>query len=196
MGQDVPLPTELADTQVLIAGQPVPLQFVSEGQINAIIPYDIPVNTQQQVVIRRGLTITVPEPVTIAPAQPAVFTVDSTGKGQGIVVDTSFRVVNAGNPAAEGDALIVLCTGLGEVAPPVAAGSPGPSDPLAVTATPVQATLGGVPAAVGFSGLAPGLIGIYQVNLTVPGGIPPGDQVPVILTIGDRASPPVTVSIR
>jgi uncharacterized protein (TIGR03437 family) len=52
------------------------------------------------------------------------------------------------------------------------------------------------PAQVLFSGLAPGFAGLYQVNVTVPSGITPGANAPVILTVGGISSSPVTVAIK
>ncbi len=192
----LPLPTELADTQVLIAGVPAPLQFVSEGQINAIIPFDVPVNAKQQFVVRRGATITTPEAVAVAPAQPGIFTVDATGKGQGRLVDANFRVVDDSNPAKAGDTLTLFTTGLGDTSPSVPAGSAAPDNTPATTIVPATVTVGGVPASVLFSGLTPGLPGIYQIVLVLPSGVTPGGKVPVVVTTAGLASPPVTVAVQ
>jgi uncharacterized protein (TIGR03437 family) len=57
-------------------------------------------------------------------------------------------------------------------------------------------TIGGLPAFVSFAGLAPGFIGLYQVNVQVPQGVAAGDAVPVVLSIGATASNPVTIAVR
>jgi len=195
--QTLPLPTILGQTQVLLAGQEVPLVFVSEGQINAMLPYDIPVNTRHQLIVRRGASYTTPEPVTVAPAEPAVFTRDQSGKGPGVVIDSRYQFVDASNPAAAGDVIVIYTTGLGEVTPKVEAGTPAPVDSLRPTATPVTVTVGGVSASqVLFAGLAPGFTGLYQVNVVIPAGVAAGDAVPVIISVGDRPGPVVTIAIR
>ncbi len=58
-------------------------------------------------------------------------------------------------------------------------------------------TIGGVPApVVSFSGLAPNLVGVYQVNVQVPAGVTPGDTVPLVITQAGVDSNTVTVAIR
>ena len=57
-------------------------------------------------------------------------------------------------------------------------------------------TIGGQPATVSFAGLAPGFVGVYQVNAQVPAGITPGDAVPVVLTQGSSQSNTATIAVR
>jgi uncharacterized protein (TIGR03437 family) len=57
-------------------------------------------------------------------------------------------------------------------------------------------TIGGVPAPVSFAGLAPGFVGLYQVNVQVPQGVAAGDAVPVVLSTGAIVSNAVTISVR
>jgi uncharacterized protein (TIGR03437 family) len=55
--------------------------------------------------------------------------------------------------------------------------------------------IGGAPASVQFSGLAPGMVGTYQVNAVVPSGSATGDTVPVAISIGGITSNTVTIAI-
>ena len=195
----LPLETQLAGTRVSIGGQPMPLLYAGDGQINAVVPYGLAVNTRYQVVVQRGSSYSVPEPITVAAAQPAVFTKDQSGKGQGLVfVSTPAGLVlaEAASPARAGDAVVIYCSGLGEVNPPVAAGAAAPAYPLSVTANPVSVTMGGREAQVLFAGLSPGFAGLYQVNAVVPPGISPGNETPVSLTVAGQTSPPVTMAVR
>jgi uncharacterized protein (TIGR03437 family) len=57
-------------------------------------------------------------------------------------------------------------------------------------------TVGGVNASVSFSGLAPGYVGLYQVNVQVPANAPSGDAVPVILNIGGVTANTVTIAVQ
>ncbi len=57
-------------------------------------------------------------------------------------------------------------------------------------------TIGDVPAVVNFSGLAPGFVGLYQVNVEVPANAPTGEAVEVVLTIGGVASNTVTIAVE
>ena len=67
---------------------------------------------------------------------------------------------------------------------------------MARTVDLVNVTIGGVPAQVDFSGLAPGFAGLYQVNAVVPAGVTPGNDVPVVLSVAGQTSPPVTMAVQ
>ncbi|HEV8145465.1 MAG TPA: hypothetical protein VGP79_03755, partial [Bryobacteraceae bacterium] len=191
--------TELVGTEVILGGRSLPLYFTSTGQINAVVPKDVPPNSRQQLVVRRGFTYTVPESVSIAAAQPAIFTPSQTGKGQGYVLVSAAGVetlADSRNPAKAGDAVVVYCAGLGITNPAPADGSPASSTALSPTVNPVTITIGGKEINPFFGGLAPGFIGLYQVNAVVPSGIAPGDAVPVVLTVGGQSSPVVTMAVR
>jgi uncharacterized protein (TIGR03437 family) len=200
VAKSLPLPASLAGTQALIGGKPVPLYFTSTGQINAIVPFNVSVNTNQQLLVFANGAVSVPEPVVLATAQPAIFTRDQTGKGLGVIVgykshtSTPF-LIDSKHPVSAGDTLVIYCTGLGPVDQPVAAGSAGPSSPVAKTVNKVTATIGGKSASVKFSGLAPGLA-VYQVNLVVPTGVVSGNNVPVVLSVGGLESDPVTIVVK
>lgn len=194
--EGLPLATSLEGTQVLIAGRAMPLLFVSEHQVNAMIPYGIPANTRHQVVLRRGNRFTVPEPVSLASGQPAVFTKEQTGKGQGIIVTADGRLADEANPVRAGDVIVIYSAGLGELLPAVVAGSAVPSDPLSWTANSVSVMIGGKDALVLFAGATPGFTGLYQVNAAVPTGLPSANAVEVVLGVEEQFSSPVAISVR
>jgi len=196
----LPLATILGGTQVVVAGELLPLLFSGPSQINAILPYDVAPNSTQQLIVQQNLAYSLPEPVVIAPAQPAVFTQNQSGAGIGVIVvvkpdGTQFEA-NSSHPASSGDALVIYCAGLGAVNSSVKDGSAAPTSPLAHTSNTVTATIGDKPAKVLFAGLAPGFAGLYQVNAIVPQGITAGPNVPVIISAGGLASPPVAVPIQ
>lgn len=196
----VPLPGNLAGSSVLLAGQSAPLLFANNGQVNAIVPYGIAVNTPQQVVVSSASSISVPQSVILAAAAPGIFTVNSSGQGQGIIVgvdaDGTEPIADSANPVKAGQAIVIYCTGLGEVTPAVPTGNAAPLSPLSNTVEPISVTIGGVAANVLFSGLTPGFVGLYQVNAIVPNGVTPGSQVPVTLTGAGQQSMPVTIAVQ
>jgi uncharacterized protein (TIGR03437 family) len=193
----LPLEGDLQGVEVVMAGRKLPLQYTSSGQINAIIPYDIPANAIHSAVVLRGNRSSSVVQVPLADTLPAVFTTDNNPKGQGAILNnTSGRVFDASNPAHAGDFAVIYCTGLGTVNSTVPAGSASPGSPPAITVNPVSVTIGGVTAQVLFNGLSPGFAGLYQVNVQVPDGIPPGDAVPVVLTSAGRSGGTVTMAIR
>ena len=61
---------------------------------------------------------------------------------------------------------------------------------------PVRVTIGGHEAPVLFAGLVPGLLGLYQVNAVVPGGLAGSDATPVVVSVAGKESPPVTIAVR
>jgi uncharacterized protein (TIGR03437 family) len=129
-----------------------------------------------------------------------VFTLDASGTGQGHI----YKIDSAGNqiladknaPAKGGDTLVIYCSGLGAVNPPLAAGTPAPLAFLTNTVDTLTATVGGRPATVNFAGLTPGSTGLYQVNLVVPSGLPDNDTTALILTISGQDSAQVTLAVH
>jgi len=196
----LPLPTTLGQTTITIAGRKLPLLYAGANQVNAMIPYDLPINATHQAVVQRGTTISVPEPIGVLSSQSGVFTKNLTGTGAGIVVkvatDGTQSIVTTDNPAHAYDALVIYCAGLGDVNPRQLAGSETPFSPLSNTLDAVKVTIGGVDAPVFFGGLTPGFTGLYQVNAYVPTGVAPGDDVPLLITQAGRTSPPVSISVR
>jgi len=195
-----PFPASLASTQVFLGGQPLPLYFTSSGQIDAIVPYGIAPGSTQQLVVQNGNALSQPVNVTIAAAEPGVFTQNQSGSGPGAVLvikPSGAESVNTpATPASAGDALVVFCTGLGAVSPPVAAGSAASSSTISYTTANVTATVGGQNAQVLFAGLAPGYVGLDQVNLVVPAGVAAGASVPLVISAGGAAGATVTVAIQ
>ena len=68
-------------------------------------------------------------------------------------------------------------------------GRPAPQSPLSRAVLPVAATVGGLPAEIQYAGLAPGYVGLMQLNLRVPGFHTSGNPLPVTLKIGGVSSP-------
>jgi uncharacterized protein (TIGR03437 family) len=192
-----PLSTELGSTSVLLGSEQLPLLFASGGQINMVVPYDVPVNSTQQLVVQRGSAISIPQSVVISAALPAVFTQNGNGTGAAIVQpfqpDGTPLALNA--PVSAGDVIVLYCSGLGAVNPPVPAGSQTPLAPLSYTANDVTVSIGGVPQKALFAGLTPTYAQLYQVNVTVPTGLPPGDAT-LTLSMAGQQSAPVTITIQ
>ncbi len=195
----LPLPTELGGTQVTIADKPLPLLFVREDQVNAILPFELGDRSTEKlpVVVRRtdSDALSTAQPVAISAARPGVFTQTGSGDGPASVLDINFRLVDADNPVRPGDAVQVYATGLGLTDRPVATEQGAPADPLASAAEKVRVTVGGLDAAVLFAGLSPGYAGLYQVNLVIPQGVAPGNAELVIYAAG-QPSRTATIAIR
>jgi uncharacterized protein (TIGR03437 family) len=206
--ESTPLPTELGGTSVRIGGILAPLFAVvrvnGQEQINLQIPFALvqaaalsprPAQAQQfvEVVVTSNGVSNAPVLMQLAPAQPGIFLV---GDGNGAILHADNRLVSAQNPAARGETVVVFATGLGAVQNPPAAGEPASLTTLSPTIPSfASATVGGMPAAVAFSGLAPGYVGLYQVNLVVPPGAPAGN-VDLVITMNGVASNTAKMAVQ
>ncbi|MGO4881678.1 MAG: hypothetical protein ACLP59_12750 [Bryobacteraceae bacterium] len=193
----VPLTTSLGGLSLQDAsGAKVPLFFVSSTQVNFQVPWELAgQSTTTLADTANGQTGTA-QTVSLATFAPAIFSLDTTGSGPGAVLDSSYQLVNSTNPAVSGSTYILIyCTGLGPVNATVATGAPAPSNPPASTTTAATVTIGGVQATPSFAGLAPGYVGLYQVNVQVPASVAAGSSVPVTISIGSLTSNTVTIPV-
>jgi uncharacterized protein (TIGR03437 family) len=189
--------TSLGGTQVLFDGSPAPLTYVSDGQVNAIVPFELAgnaVSTQVQVQVNGTPSGAVT--LFLTSASPAIFTTGG-GSGQAAALNQDNSPNSASNPAAIGSVLQVYMTGAGQTMPASTDGQLAGSTPWIPLGT-VTATIGGVPAAVQYAGSAYGLVaGVTQVNVVVPDGAPTGSAVPIVLQVGANPSPSgVTVALH
>lgn len=181
--------TELGGIEVLFDGIQAPLIYAEAGQVGCVVPYEVAGKnlTQVQVSYQGQLSNAVAEPV--AAVVPGVFTANSSGSGQGAIVNQDGTANTASNPAALGSVVSAYATGEGQTNP---AGVDGRVDTAPLPqplAQPVTATVGGVAATVQYAGGASGLIaGLLQVNIQIPQGISPGSAVPIVLTVGGISS--------
>ena len=186
-----PLPTALDGTSVEVNGQAIPLFFVSPKQINAQMPFGI--SGQLQVRVRTATGISAPATITVVASAPRLFTKSMDGKGEPILLHSSdWSPGSAASPARPGEYLILFLTGLGAVSPAIPAGQAagdngtyGPLNQLAPNA--VTVSVGGKQAAILFAGLAPGFVGLYQINLQAPVDMPRG-RIPVVVSTKDGPS--------
>ncbi len=195
----VPLGGLLAGATVVMAGNPLPLDFSSSGQINAAVSFGIVNNTSHQILVQRDNTLSVPISVNVGSVEPAIFAYPAPGEppNQGAIVNAAtYAVADPTNPVTAGNILAVFCTGLGVVNQTVADGAAAPSSPVANTVATPSVTIGGQNAQVTFSGLAPGFVGLYQLDVIVPSGVTPGSQVPVIVSISGSSSPAATIAVH
>ncbi len=181
-------------TQVFLDNSPLALLYTCDGQINAQVPYNLAANTPHQLSVHRIQVLSVPVGVSVAPAQPAIFTVGQNGLGPADIFpvgpdgSVGATPVSDAAPAKAGDIVAILCTGVGLVSPPVDVGASPPASPASLSVSPVLVSIGGVQAQVLGAALAPNMAGVYRVLAAVPSGVTPGD-VPVILTVAGQNSP-------
>ncbi len=203
----VPLPTQILGVSVKADGVPLPLLWVSPSQINLQCPDRVP-GAGMSITVERTGQVSAPLQVTEQFANPGIFSMDSTGQGQGAILiantDKIAMRTTAGipsRPAIPGDYISIFGTGLGPIRVPVAPGVRSPAGDGSRVTAPVGVSIGGMAAEVTYAGLAPGWVGLYQVNARVPSGIGFGDAVPVVVRVTDPAgqalsSNTVTISVQ
>lgn len=152
------------------------LSYAGPKQINVQIPWELEGLTSAQLAVHIA-GISVPYTIPIAPYLPALF---AYGDHLAVAQDKDYQLVTASNAAQRGQDIILYANGLGAVDNPPQSGEATPLEGLARTLVPPTVTIGGVAAEVQFSGLTPGSIGLYQINVTVPPNAPVGLQ-PVVI---------------
>jgi uncharacterized protein (TIGR03437 family) len=201
-----PLPTKLAGTSVAYSGIPLPLLYVSSKQINFQMPAGeevsaLPYGPRYLVVTTAAGTSAPFLMYPIDDTSLGIFTRDSSGCGQGAVLNDSasgnVSINSPSNGVSPGDYISIFGTGLYIPYPPPD-GTPAPADPPVSSGGNVgvvfDLTNPGVAGAADWQGLAPGLVGVGQINVQVPANVREGCAVP--LQILGPISPPVTISIR
>jgi uncharacterized protein (TIGR03437 family) len=182
--KEVPLPTALADSCLTVNGLPVPVLFVSPGQVNAQIPFEMIGDVAM--VLRTPGGVSDNFNLTILPGAPAVFRANlpQIGAVPVIVRNSNGKLVTGSDPVHRGDALIIWATGLGQTTPAGQTGLPSPSKPLASALNTPQVTLGNMDLPLIYAGLAPHYVGVYQINVRVPRNAPMGLSVPLVINQG------------
>ena len=170
----VPLATEFNGTSMLVGAFQAPLYFLSPNQLTVQIPAELAPNNQYPVlVIANDIPTLVPDTVTLNAAAPGIAQFpDGTIIAQHAA---DFSLVSAASPARPGEVLIMYLAGMGATNPAVASSKTAPAaEPLARVVTPATVTVDGQDAAIGYAGLTPAGIGLYQINFVVPANARPG----------------------
>jgi uncharacterized protein (TIGR03437 family) len=179
------------------SGTKVPLIYAANGQVNFQVPWELAGQSQASLTATVNGHTSTAQNVSLAPFAPGIFSTNAQGFGQGAILDSAYKLVDTSNPATPGSTVVLIyCTGLGAVSNQLASGAPSPSNPPATTTTTPTVTIGGAPAQVFFSGLAPGFVGEYQVNALVPPNSAAGDAVPVMISISGKTSNTVTMAVK
>ncbi len=188
--------TLTGDTTVLFDGIAAPLIYTSAGQTAAVVPYAVAGQTTTQMVVVYQGRRSAPVTVQVAPSAPGLFSVNSSGTGNGSILNADASYNGPGNPAARGSEIVLYGTGEGQTTPPGVDGKIAPgAGPAPVLS--VSVTIGGQPAEIKYAAGAPTLIaGMFQVNVIVPQNIGTG-AIPVVLTVGAASSQAgLTVSVK
>lgn len=177
------LPRSLSGVSLTLDELEAPLFYASNGQVNFLVPNEVAgrASIRLKVTVNgtAGEAVTVP----VVDSAPGVFPFGWNWA----VINQDWTVNSVEEPAAVGSVVMVYCTGLGAVAPAVETGAVTPDAPLSV-AQGVTAKVNGQDAPVWFAGLAPGFVGLMQVNVQIPTGTAPDAAVPLEITSLGRSS--------
>ncbi|HLG97674.1 MAG TPA: IPT/TIG domain-containing protein [Bryobacteraceae bacterium] len=176
------LPETLGDVQVLVNGTPAPLIYAGPQQIVFQLPYETRLGMAQVAVISGGVSGAA-APLSVQRAAPLVLTY---GANRAIAVNSDGTVNGAGNGAKPGSFVTAYLIGSGPLDNPILTGELAPASPLSHESLPTTMKVGGSPATVQFAGMAPGFVGLMQLNFVLP-TLPPGDY-PVEVAIGGISS--------
>lgn len=192
--------TSYDGVSVTVAGRLAPLFTVAnvngQEQINFQVPTEVPAIGAQTVQVNNNGSIGSTN-VAITTVQPGIFAYVPPGSSSSyaVIVKPDGSVAGPSNPASRGSTVVMYLTGLGTTSPALSTGQSGPVPPATTNYIPVV-TLNGVSAPVGFSGIAPGFIGLDQINFTIPTDAPVGSTVQLGVSVNGVSSPISTVAVQ
>jgi uncharacterized protein (TIGR03437 family) len=188
----IPLSTNLSNVSVTFNGIAAPLLFVSGGQINAQLPWNVlssGTTGTANVVVTRNNQSSPAQSLNVGPFSPGIFAIGniavainpdgSIAAPAGAIPGIPTKPAKIGDPGG----LVILCTGLGAVTPAAVSGAAS-LDALRTATTTPTVMIGGKAAQVVFAGLSPQFVGVNQINVAVPAGTPTGDAVSLQISLG------------
>ncbi len=185
-------PTSLDGTSVMIGGHAAFIDYISPTQVNVQVPSTVGTGTQSVVVTAPAgvsasysITVNLLQPGLLAPPS---FVIGGKQKLAALFSDGTTYVLPPGSIAGvtskraqPGEVITLYGIGFGPVTPDIPAGQI--VQEMNALALPAQFLFGSTDATASYSGLAPGAVGLYQFNLTVP-NISGSDSVPVTFNVG------------
>ena len=199
----LPLPLQMNSVAVKLNGSPVPLYSVTPEQISCLVPFDITAVSSIAVNYAGSeSSVQLGSSAFRSDAAPGIFTLSLDSQGA-VLIGGAGLIARApadaqSRPARRGEIIEIYATGLGAVSNPPALGNAGSADPLSRTLGATIVVIGTSRATVLYSGLAPGLPGVYQVNALVPQDAATGDRVPVTIQVNEQGlrSNVVTIAVQ
>ena len=189
-GDSTPWPRSLRGVTVTMNGAPVPVNFVSPGQVNGQVPFELGAGEASVVVSVDGVASEARK-ATVKAAAPGIF---QYGVNRAVAQNANGSLNASNNPARAGEVVTVYLTGIGALDNAVATGAVAPGQPLSRAAGSVRAAIGGMEAQVLYLGLTPGFIGLAQANVAVP---PLGaGEYPVEISVDGAAGNRPVITVR
>ncbi len=151
---------------------------MTSGQVGVVVPFAANGFQVAQFQVDNNGAVSNTVTMLVNATTPGVFSANASGLGYGAIEHADGTLVTSSSPAQPGETVMIFVAGLGLVFPPVPDGTQAPVSPLSYTspANDITADVHGTAATITFEGLAPYLIGLYQINLTIPSTATAGDN--------------------
>lgn len=206
--------TSLSGVSVKIDGKDAPIIYAGQNQVTVQVPYEVAIGANKTVALKNGAN-NANSTVTTQASAPGIFAANGSGSGQAAAVNYSvatqqYSLNSSTNPVKIGDIVLLYLTGEGDYnsSGPLS-GVPGASNtgylipdtlsPLPQMATAPTVNIGGVDATGGVLYAGPlydSILGLLQMNVTIPTGSATGNAVPVVVTINGNATQTATLAVH
>ncbi len=205
----IPLPTAMNGVTVTLNGNPCPLFYVSPSQINFQVRWEVLSLSSATLVVTTAVgssnsyTISNSYTMALAPVAPGVFSVGIPAQGAVLISNTSIYAASFGSipganarPARAGEYISIYCSGLGDVINQPADGAASPAGKgLATIKAQIEVGIDLHFTTPSFAGMAPGFVGLYQVDVQVPSGLP-GPTATVTLVVNGVNTSTVAIAVQ
>lgn len=189
-------PATLGGTTVTISGVPVPIAYSSTYRVDVQVPYAVTPGSSLPIVVNYGGNNSQTVTLDVGATYPGLYTTSGGQTGPAKAINSDGSLNSAAKPATRGSIVTLYASGLGAVAPQIVAGTNPPASPLSWTAETVSVYIGGLPAKIWYSGLAPGYPALYQLNVEVPSGVSPGIRQVSVSAGGLSSQQGVTLQVQ
>jgi uncharacterized protein (TIGR03437 family) len=178
------LPVSLDGVTLSVGNIAAPLLFVSPGQINFIVPYNLIAEPTVNVYVARQNIAGPVVAIQLNATAPGLFPWDGN---QAIAIHLNGALISPTAPAHAGEIVVIYADGLGRTSPDTSSGHIAGSAAAIMAAAQLQVLLNGTAcsaASVLYAGLAPGFAGLYQINLILPTPVPIDPMIQIATSAG------------
>jgi len=197
------LPPVVGRTKVLFGGLEGKIAAVTPNQINVFVPYGVEIGSLVDVVVLVDDSPSLPMRVPVAAQAFGLFTLDSSGSGQGAILNQDGSLNGPARPTFRGNIVSLFGTGEGLTFPALLDGALEISTPYSKPNVPVTVKINGIDSEVLYAGAAPTLpTGAFQINVRIPlslprPGLPPADPTVIAVNVGNSTTTRnVTVAVQ
>jgi len=194
-GPDSPLAQTLGNVTVRIGDRLLPLFFVSPERISAQLPADI-AEGPATLAVRWSNLPEVRGDFTVVRDAPGLFQNAAGDQAYAVATHEDGSLVTLDSPARKGELLTVYGTGFGPTNPPRPLGFAIPAQPAFLLLDAVSVRLGDAAVVTDATVAAPGRVGVDAIQFHLPDGVAGGAPLPLVVTVGDRASNTVLLPLQ